>query len=180
MAANIKKLFFFLLLLPIYLYSNNTYKNQDIVLKELIQNTDNSKSILSEQIGICLKLGNSHLIKLNNDKFLKSFKINDILNFLKYKYHHNFNNCLKNKDIQYIYNLSKLYHAQKQYHINAEDTLSSIENYFEPIEAIDARTEYKKSSNDLKEYLNHLVGDNPFNIFELSKDISNYHHTKIK
>lgn len=176
MAVNIKNIFFFILVLPIYLYSIDTYTNKDIVLKELQENVNDSKIILSEKIGSCLDSGNSNLIKLTNENILKKYKKIHILNFLKYKYHHNFDNCLNHHEEIYIYNLAKLYHAQKQYNIETTNTLIEIDKYFEPIEAIDKRMEYKSYPDSLKNYLNNLVGEKPFNIFEISKDISNFYN----
>jgi len=150
MDVNIKKIFFALFILSIYTYSNDTYKNKNIVLQELKNNINESKSILSKQIDICLTKSNLYTISLKDKNILTTFSKEHVLNFLKYKYHHNFNNCLEKKDYHYIYDLTRLYHAQKEYHINTIDTLTEIEDYFEPIEALDKRIEHKKYSQLLQ------------------------------
>lgn len=175
MVVNIKKLFIALLLFPIYLHSSDNHKNQAFVLKELKNNIENSKKVLSDQIGICLKKGNSNLIEFKNINILKNFKIEDVSNFLKFKYHHNFNNCLSQKDHLYVFNLSRLYHAQKEYEVNTTNTLANIKSYFEPIQALDERIEYKNSPDKLKKYFNDLIGDRPFNFLEIAKTISSHY-----
>jgi len=172
MAVNIKNILIIFLMLSVYTYPNNNFKNKDVVLKSLKDDIKISKDILSERIGICLNKGNVHIPKLQNIDLQKDLKKNDIINFLKYKYHKNFTNCLEQKDHLYIYNLSKLYHAQKEYNISTDETLSDINNYFEPIEGLDTRIEYKKTPDTVKRYFNQLLKDKPFNVIELIKIIT--------
>jgi len=174
MVVNIKNIIVSILFLLSVLNSKEI-ENKDIVVKFLENNVKNSKKELSSRLNICFESIKNNPIIINDIDFIKKFKRKDVFSYSSYIYLRNLTDCTQKKDYVYIYNLAMLYSAQKDYDINATNTLEELKNYFEPIQGLERRINYDKAPKELKQYLEKVLGNKLFDYTKAMKNIFNYY-----
>ena len=178
MAVGMKHIIISMFLIASVMNANNIDSKKQ-VLEYLENKVKDSKKELSLQLNSCFKSADNNPIILNDIDFIKQFKRKDVFSFASYMYMQNLNDCTQKKDHEYIYNLAMLYSAKKDYDINATDTLEELKNYFEPIEGLERRTEYKNVPKALKKHLEKKLGNKLFDYSKAMKNIIE-HYRKLE
>jgi len=179
MAVNIKNIILTMLFVTMVANANNI-ENKNKVLRLLESNVKDSKKQLSLRLGICFDNMDNNPIIIDDINFIKNFKRKDVFSFSSHIYLENLTECMQKKDYFYIYNLAMLYGAQKDYDINATDTLKELRNYFEPIEGLEKRINYDDTPEELKKYLKNKLGDKLFDYTKAMKNVLKYYRGQEK
>lgn len=178
MAVNIKNIILTMLFLAMVLNASNI-ENKNMVLRLLESNVKDSKKELSLRLNICFDNINNNPIIIDDINFIKNFKRKDVFSFSSHIYLENLTDCMQKKDYFYIYNLAMLYGAQKDYDMNATDTLEKLKNYFEPIEGLERRINYDDAPEELKKYLKNKLGNKLFDYGKAMKNVLKYYREQL-
>jgi len=175
MDVNIKNIILSILIILTAPSADNI--NSKVVLNFLEKKVKDSKKELSLRLSICFDIASNNSISISDMNFLKNFKRKDVFAFASHIYIENLNNCMQKKDQLYMYNLTMLYSAQKDYDMDTTDTLKKITSYFEPIEGLEHRINYINAPQELKEYLKKRLGNKIFNYSKTMKNIFEHYRT---